>query len=244
MLLGEVHGFTKKELLQLTRERDKLERALGGIKDMGGLPDLLFVIDTNKESIAVAEARKLRIPVIAVVDSNCDPEDINFPIPGNDDAGRAITLYCDLVARAAIDGIERAQSVSGMDIGESEEPFQEDLGDGARRRGRNGKGPQRKRREGGSEGDGEAVQESASENVTTVVGLPGPTGEPDDLLKINGVNTALAKKLNDYGVYQFSQIANLSQGELEELDKALGSKGRIAQSDWVAQAKKLVEESA
>jgi small subunit ribosomal protein S2 len=245
MLHGEVHGFTKKELLQLTRERDKLERALGGIKDMGGLPDLLFVIDTNKESIAVAEARKLRIPVIAVVDSNCDPEDINFPIPGNDDAGRAITLYCDLVARAAIDGIERAQSVSGMDIGESEEPFHEDLGDGSRRRGRNGKGqPQHKRREGGSEGDGEAVHESVSESGSVgVVGLPGPAGEPDDLLKINGVSKALAKKLNDYGVYHFSQIANLTQGELEEMDKALNSKGRIAQSDWVAQAKKLVEES-
>jgi small subunit ribosomal protein S2 len=178
--------------------------------------------------------------VIAVVDSNCDPEDINFPIPGNDDAGRAITLYCDLVARAAIDGIERAQHISGMDIGESEDPYQEDLGDGSRRRGRGGKGPQRKRRE----GDGESVQESGSETVSAVVGLPGPAGEPDDLLKINGVNKALAKKLNDYGVYQFSQLANLSQSELEELDKAMGSKGRIVESDWVAQAKKLVEESA
>jgi small subunit ribosomal protein S2 len=161
MLQGEVHGFTKKELLQLTRERDKLERALGGIKDMGGLPDLLFVIDTNKESIAVAEARKLRIPVIAIVDSNCDPENINYPIPGNDDAGRAITLYCDLMARAAIDGIERAQSVSGIDIGESVEPLQEDLGDGGRRKGRNGKAQPSQRK--GREGEAEETAEDAGQ---------------------------------------------------------------------------------
>jgi len=113
MLAGETHGLTKKELLQLTREKDKLERSLGGIKDMGALPDLMFVIDTNKESIAIAEARKLHMPVVAVLDSNCDPEGVSHPIPGNDDAGRAITLYCDLIARAAIDGIERAQGAGG-----------------------------------------------------------------------------------------------------------------------------------
>src|SRR5262245_56655450 len=113
MLQAEANGLTKKELLQLTRENEKLERSLGGIKDMGALPDLMFVIDTNKESIAIAEARKLNMPVVAVVDSNCDPHGISHPIPGNDDAGRAITLYCDLVARAAIDGIERAQGAIG-----------------------------------------------------------------------------------------------------------------------------------
>jgi small subunit ribosomal protein S2 len=122
MLAGETHGLTKKELLQLTREKEKLERSLGGIKDMGALPDLMFVIDTNKESIAIAEARKLHMPVVAVVDSNCDPEGISHPIPGNDDAGRAITLYCDLISRAAIDGIERAQGAVGVDLGAAEEP--------------------------------------------------------------------------------------------------------------------------
>jgi len=122
LLDGEGQGLTKKELLQLTRERDKIERALGGIKDIGGLPDVLFVVDTNKESIAVAEARKLKIPVIAVVDTNCDPDEVDFPIPGNDDAGRAIALYCDLISRAAIDGIERAQGGAGVDIGESATP--------------------------------------------------------------------------------------------------------------------------
>jgi small subunit ribosomal protein S2 len=111
------HGLTKKELLQLSRERDKLERALGGIKDMGGLPDILFVIDTNKEEIAVQEANKLGIPVAAVVDSNCDPRLIRFPFPGNDDASRAINLYCDVVVAAVLDGIQAEMSASGIDVG-------------------------------------------------------------------------------------------------------------------------------
>ena len=125
LLEGDHRGLTKKELLQLTREKDKLERSLGGIKDMGAPPDLMFVIDTNKESIAIAEARKLNMPVVAIVDSNCDPDGITFPIPGNDDAGRAITLYCDLISRAAIDGIEKAQGAAGMDVGAAEEPLAE-----------------------------------------------------------------------------------------------------------------------
>jgi small subunit ribosomal protein S2 len=113
-------GLTKKELLQIMRERDKLERSLGGIKDMGGLPSILFVIDTNKESIAVAEARKLGIPVAAILDSNSDPEGISYPIPGNDDAARAIAFYCDLAARAVIDGLSESQVAAGVDVGESE----------------------------------------------------------------------------------------------------------------------------
>ncbi len=121
LLAGEALGFTKKERLNLERERDKLNRALGGIKDMGSIPDLLFVIDTNKEAIAIQEARRLHIPVVAVVDSNCDPDVVDFPIPGNDDASRAISLYCDLVAKAAIDGIARQQGAMGVDIGEAEE---------------------------------------------------------------------------------------------------------------------------
>jgi small subunit ribosomal protein S2 len=127
VLAGEAKGRTKKEILQLTRDRESLNKSLGGIRDMGGLPDLLFVIDTNKEQIAIAEAKKLGIPIVAVVDTNCDPDGIDFPIPGNDDAGRAITLYCDLVARAAIDGIERAQAGAGKDIGASETPPEEEL---------------------------------------------------------------------------------------------------------------------
>jgi small subunit ribosomal protein S2 len=119
---GETRGLTKKELLQLQRERDKLERSLGGIKDMGGLPDLLFVIDTNKESIAIEEARKLGIPVIATLDSNCDPDGIAYPIPANDDASRAIALYCDLMAQAILDGLSAGEAALGIDIGASAEP--------------------------------------------------------------------------------------------------------------------------
>jgi small subunit ribosomal protein S2 len=119
MLAGEAQGFTKKERLNLDREREKLNKALGGIKDMGSTPDLMFVIDTNKEAIAIQEAKRLGIPVVAVIDSNCDPDLIDFPIPGNDDAARAIQFYCDLVAKASIDGIARQQGSLGVDIGAS-----------------------------------------------------------------------------------------------------------------------------
>ena len=114
-------GLTKKELLNLTRERDKLERSLGGIKDMGGLPDMLFVIDTNKEELAVAEAVKLGIPVVAVIDSNSSPRGITFPIPGNDDAIRSIALYCELVSASVLDGLQQEATTSGVDIGAAEE---------------------------------------------------------------------------------------------------------------------------
>ncbi len=114
-------GLTKKELLGLLREQDKLERALGGIKEMGGLPNMLFVIDTNKEAIAIAEAQKLGIPVTAILDSNCDPDGISIPIPGNDDASRAIALYCDLAARAIIDGLGAQQTEAGVDLGAAED---------------------------------------------------------------------------------------------------------------------------
>jgi small subunit ribosomal protein S2 len=120
-------AYTKKERLTLAREKEKLERSLGGIRDMGGVPDLVFVIDTNKEEIAIKEAKRLNIPVAAIVDTNSNPDGIVFPIPGNDDAGRAITLYCDLVAKAAIDGISRAQGQAGVDLGAAEKPIIEDL---------------------------------------------------------------------------------------------------------------------
>jgi small subunit ribosomal protein S2 len=120
-------GLTKKELLQLTRERDKLERALGGIKEMGGRPDILVIVDTNKEDIAVAEAAKLGIPVVAVVDSNSDPEGITYPIPGNDDALRAIALYLDLLADAVLDGLQREMAAAGVDVGEQAEAPEEAL---------------------------------------------------------------------------------------------------------------------
>ncbi|MCS6778277.1 MAG: 30S ribosomal protein S2 [Geminicoccaceae bacterium] len=124
-------GRTKKELLQLQREREKLERALGGIKDMGGLPDILFVIDTIKEAIAIQEANKLGIPVVAICDSNSDPRGIRYPVPGNDDASRAIHLYCDLAVGAVLDGIQAEMARSGIDVGAIEEPVEALLPDEA-----------------------------------------------------------------------------------------------------------------
>lgn len=123
----EQSGLTKREMLELTRTKEKLDKSLGGIKDMGGVPDLLFVIDTNKEQIAIKEANRLGIPVIAVIDTNSDPAGVTYPIPGNDDAGRAVALYCDLISRACIEGISLAQSGSGVDVGAAEEPLAEEL---------------------------------------------------------------------------------------------------------------------
>lgn len=121
---GEGTGLTKKENLKLTRELEKLDKALGGIKDMGGKPDLMFVIDTNKEGIAIKEARRLGIPVIAILDTNSNPASADMPIPGNDDAARAIQLYCELVADAVLDGMTEAQQKMGADIGEAENPIE------------------------------------------------------------------------------------------------------------------------
>ncbi|MCB1501698.1 MAG: 30S ribosomal protein S2 [Bauldia sp.] len=230
LLGGEAQGLTKKERLTLTRERDKLEKALGGIKDMGGVPDLIFIIDTNKESIAIQEATRLGIPVAAVVDSNCDPDHISFPIPGNDDAGRAITLYCDLIARAAIDGISRGQGDAGIDIGASEDIQEPTV----------------------LEAVGEADQAPASAKP----GAPGPKdkkrkpsmtpifdppdGDPDDLKKITGVGPTLEERLHDLGVTKLAQIANLSDEDIEKIDEALNFKGRIIRDDWVGQARSLI----
>ncbi len=136
----QIAGLTKKEQLTLAREQEKLNRSLGGIKDMGGLPDILFVIDTNKEAIAVAEAKVLNIPVVAVLDSNSDPAGITYPIPGNDDAIRAIKLYCELVANTVLDGIQDEMKTAGVDIGEGETAPVEALPEGAE--GDAPKGPQ------------------------------------------------------------------------------------------------------
>lgn len=159
-------GLTKKELLRLTRERDRLERALGGIKEMGGIPDLLFVIDTNREDIAIKEGRKLGIPVVAIVDSNSDPVGITYPIPGNDDALRAINLYCDLVVRSVLGGIQAEMSARGEDVGQAEVPVSEAIPDA-----------------GDADGDGAESDHAASEaegaSSETSPGNPEPadTGE-------------------------------------------------------------------
>jgi len=125
-LSGDTAGLTKKEVLQLTREREKLELSLGGIRDMGGIPDVMFVIDANKEELAIKEANVLGIPVVAVLDTNVDPNGIAFPVPGNDDASRAVRLYCDAVAQAATTGRTEGVVDSGADIGALDTPPEEE----------------------------------------------------------------------------------------------------------------------
>src|SRR6201998_2988602 len=211
---GEAQGYTKKERLTLQRERDKLDRALGGIKDMGGLPDLLFVIDTNKEDIAIKEARRLHIPVAAVVDTNCDPDGITYVVPGNDDAGRAITLYCDLVSKAAIDGISRAQGDMGIDIGAAETPLAEEI-------------------------PAEEMTADTSEGAPFEA-LPGPRGVADDLKKLSGVSPTIEKKLNDMGIFHYQQIAELSPTAAHNVGEEVGLPGRV--ESWIAKAKELTAE--
>ena len=209
-------GLTKKERLMLSRERDKLERALGGIKDMGGTPDLIFVIDTNKEQLAIKEANRLGIPVAAILDTNCDPDGIAFPVPGNDDAGRAIQLYCDLIARAAIDGISRGQGSAGVDLGASEAPIEEELP------------------------AADAAVEGADLSSEKFELLAAPRGAPDDLAKLPGVGPQLVKKLNDAGVYHYWQLAALTGDEASKLDADLKLNGRIARDNWIEQARTLI----
>jgi small subunit ribosomal protein S2 len=226
LLAAGAQGLTKKEQLNLTRERDKLDIALGGIKDMGGLPDVIFVIDTNKEAIAIAEAKKLGIPVIGIVDSNSNPDNINFPIPGNDDAGRAISLYCDLFARAAIDGIDRAQGGQGHDAGEAVDPHIGELPE-----------------EGAVAGAKANGKPAASKTGAVYKGLDAPVGLADDLKRINGISLKIETKLNDLGLYHFWQMAKLTPEEVNAIDNALKSRGRVAKEDWVGQAKKLQAET-
>ncbi len=216
-LLAEgAKGLTKKERLMMSRERDKLETALGGIKDMGGVPDLVFVIDTNKEALAIKEANRLKIPVIAILDTNCDPDGISFPVPANDDAGRAIQLYCDLVARAAIDGIGRSQGAAGVDLGEAEAPLAEVL-----------------------------PEKVESEPVISVPDdrfelLTAPRGAPDDLGKLTGVGPQIVKKLNEHGVFHYWQLAAMTDDEASTLDADLKFNGRITRDKWAEQARALI----
>ncbi len=125
-VLSQEHtGLTKKETLQMTRQRDKLELSLGGIQDMGGLPDIIVVVDTNRDELAIAEAHRLNIPVVGVIDTNSKPDGLQFPVPGNDDATRAIRLYCDLIADAVLDGIQADLAAQGVDLGATEAPVEE-----------------------------------------------------------------------------------------------------------------------
>ena len=212
LLSGGAQGLTKKERLMLSREKEKLDKALGGIREMGGTPDMIFVIDTNKEQLAIQEAQRLGIPVAAIIDTNCDPDGITFPIPGNDDAGRAIALYCDLVARAALDGISRSQGSSGMDMGASVAPMAEVL-----------------------------PVESAPYSGDAFEKLPVPRGAPDDLKKITGVGPQLEQKLNEAGIYHYWQVAAMTDADIGSLDQELKLNGRVGRDGWVTTARALIE---
>ncbi|MEA2833983.1 MAG: small subunit ribosomal protein [Methylobacteriaceae bacterium] len=228
---GAATGLTKKERLMLSREREKLEKALGGIKDMGGVPDLIFVIDTNKEQLAIKEANRLHIPIAAILDTNSDPDGITYPVPGNDDAGRAIALYCDLVARAAIDGISRGQGAIGVDVGAEEAPPAEEL-------------PPARRileatvpAEAASESSSETQYEAPAEKFEL---LSAPRGAPDDLVKLSGVGPQLEKKLNDAGIYHYWQLAAMTPDDVKTIDRDLKLNGRIDRDGWVNQARGLL----
>jgi small subunit ribosomal protein S2 len=211
---GSGSGLTKKERLLMSRERDKLEKALGGIKDMGGTPDLLFIIDTNKEQLAIKEAKRLGIPVAAIVDTNSDPDGITFPIPANDDASRAIELYCDLIARSAIDGISRGQGGAGLDLGAMEAPVMDEL-------------PMDTGVSAGSAGEAFEL-------------LSSPRGGVDDLTKLTGVGPELEKKLNEAGVFHYWQVAAMSEADVAKIDSVLKLNGRIGRDGWIETAKALV----
>ena len=209
----EANALTKKERLTITRNRDKLERAIGGIKDMGGVPDLLFIIDTNKEQIAVQEAKRLGIPIVAVVDSNTDPEGITYPIPGNDDAGRAIAFYCDMISRAAIDGISRATSDMGIDVGASEElaetlPSDDELDDA-----------------GGDRPAGEILP-TGDAGAFGFEYLTAPRGAPDDLNELDGMTPQLSEELNELGIFHFWQFAGMKDGDVTDVEAKLSTKGK------------------
>lgn len=258
MLAGEkALSFTKKERLTRTRELEKLERSLGGIKDMGGLPDMLFVVDTNKESIAIQEANRLGIPVIAIIDSNCSPDGVDYPIPGNDDAGRAISLYCDLIARAAIDGIDRGQGSSGIDIGASEtisepalevpavdaeadaaaapeSPAEEKPAKAA---------PEKKAKAADKAADKKPAKAKAAakDDEGAACLFAAPEGDADDLKQISGVGPVLEKKLNALGITTFAQVAAFTPEDIAKVDDALSFKGRIERDDWLKQAAELAK---
>ncbi len=253
ILDGDASGFVKKELLQLTRERDKLERSLGGIKDMGGLPSMLFVIDTNKEAIAIAEANRLNIPVAAILDSNSNPAGITYPIPGNDDAARAISFYCDLVARAAVDGLSQSQSAMGVDPGAAVEPVAEAVvaapepvaeTPAPEAAPEPAPEPAVEAAPGPEAAPAPEVDADALPEVTLTedkfVKLDGPRGEQDDLKKISGVGPVLEQKLNDMGIYHYWQIAAFTPEEVTEVDDGLNFKGRIERDGWLKQAKDLM----
>jgi small subunit ribosomal protein S2 len=235
-------GLTKKENLKLTREMEKLEKALGGIKDMGGKPDLMFVIDTNKEGIAILEARRLGIPVVAILDSNSDPESADMPIPGNDDAARAIQLYCELVADAVLDGMTEAAASVGADLGASENP--EELALNMEAAKEETPAPKKEAAAPKEEAAKEAPPSPAQEATTAQPATPEQEADvkPDlsDVSDIDGIGPKYKKVLEEAGITSVQIMSELTEKQIEELEEAHDLGGKLAAGDWVEQAKAMV----
>jgi small subunit ribosomal protein S2 len=192
------------------------------------VPDLIFVIDTNKEQLAIKEANRLHIPIAAILDTNSDPDGITYAIPGNDDAGRAIALYCDLIARAALDGISRSQGSLGVDMGAEEAPIAEEL-------------PAPRVLEAVPAAPSESTAETQFEApAETFELLTAPRGAPDDLAKLAGVGPQLVKKLNDAGIFHYWQLAAMTPEDAQTIDRDLKLNGRIDRDGWINQARGLL----
>ncbi len=245
-------GLTKKELLKRTRELTKLTRALGGIKDMGGIPSLMFVVDTNKESIAIKEARKLGIPVIAILDTNCNPDDADFPIPGNDDASRAIGLYCDLLADAILDGMAEGAAKAGVDLGAMENPVElaleaapvveEKPAAEEKPAVKVEKKPAAKKIEVPVEAKPAAAKPAKAKPAETKPAETKPTEtKEDDVSLIDGVGPTYAKKLIAAGITTFKAIAALDDAAVEALEAEHNFAGKIISGEWRIQAQELLD---
>ena len=248
----EQSGLTKKELLKLTREKDKLDLALGGIKDMGKIPNLMFVIDTTKETIAIKEARKLGIPVIALLDSNCNPDEVDMPIPANDDAVRSISLFCDLMADAVLDGMTEGAIASGVDIGAAENPIETALADEAAPAPvveaapapvvEAAPAPETKAAP-APEAKAKAKAAPAPVAETAPAEVPTPKAAPeakaDDISLIDGIGPVFKKKLESEGITTFAGIIALDAAAIDALEEKLELKGKFAAGEWVEQAKEL-----
>ena len=251
-------GLTKKELLNLARERERLDRTLGGIKDMGGKPDLMFVIDTNKESIAIKEARRLGIPVVAILDTNCDPSEADIPVPGNDDAARAIQLYCELVADAVLDGMTEAATAAGVDIGAATD-IQEvalDIQEPAEPIGETGTMeidlaqtvPANEEAEAAEMAEAAPAPSPATEPLTTEPSAPTMLADTrpklEDIALIDGIGPVYKEKLEAIGINSLEVMAELSDERLAEIDAQLDMGGKLKDGDFREQAKAMLAGAA
>ena len=231
--------LTKKELLNLARERERLDKTLGGIKDMGGKPDLMFVIDTNKESIAIKEARRLGIPVVAILDTNCDPSEADIPVPGNDDAARAIQLYCELMADAVLDGMTEAAASVGMDLGSAENPEEMalNLADTVPA---NEEAVAAEMAEAAATPAPSPATEALTTEPATSVQMADVAPKLEDIALIDGIGPVYKEKLEAAGINSLEVMANLSDEKVAEIDEALGMNGKLKDGDFRQQAKDMV----